>query len=137
MPQFTLRSKDRVLVFEGRLLAQASSFDPVHNDVHKDHAFVSGLPGRVKCRACRWNEVFLYRDTGTGQYVYHSIGRSICPGETEYGRLSTTPSALELVELMTVRANPPFLPLPAARVLAVASQDDDDIFEAYTNRAVS
>jgi hypothetical protein len=48
-----------------------------------------------------------------------------------------TSSAVALVDLLTVRGKQsPYLPLPSARALAQAADIDDDIFDAFNNRAV-
>ena len=43
----------------------------------------------------------------------------------------------EVVEILTVKGQTdPFIPAPSARALAQAADKDDDIQEAYVNRAV-
>lgn len=51
--------------------------------------------------------------------------------------MTFTPSAYELVEILTVKNAPePYIPLPSARALAQAASKDDDVREAYIDRAV-
>lgn len=125
----------------GRLIGSSSSYMPEHN-----HA-----PGRGpttdtkwKCSHCRWFEIqiFLLSDK---TYAVWTLGRSSLPNERTHHRLVQTPSAWEVVEILTVRKNPgahngeavAFLPMPSARALSQASQFDINIREAYVNRAVA
>jgi len=134
--KYKLTSKEGTLEFTGRLIGSGNSVSVFHTN-HDGYAYASQVPGvsKVKCRACRWNDVALYR-TDDGAYIVHTRGRTVCPGEVDFGRLARTTSALEVVELLTVRANPPFITLPGARALAQAAEDDDDLHDAYVNRAV-
>lgn len=121
-----------------RLIGSASSFMPTHN-----HAPGRG-PDKVKghkCSRCRWFEIQIFKTYD--DYVVWTLGRSDIAGEATHHRLVRTPSAWEVVEILTVRQNngerdaQAFLPVPSARALALASAYDDDIKEAYVNRAVA
>lgn len=105
--------------------------------------------GGARCSACRWYETRLFRvhDDHPHHYVLHHLGGSRVPGEVQLARYEDAWSAHEVVELFTVRPDPgerdgqgrvrtPFLTRPGARVLAQAATYDDDVDDAYVNRAV-
>jgi hypothetical protein len=134
--------------FQGAILGSASS----EHETHRGHPKTTWAPRRVKCSACRWLEVtiFLSRsgdpktdDELTYGYVVQTVGMSNVPGEVNFERLWTTSSAFEVVELLTVRRGQPngttetFIPPQHARALAQAATLDEDIREAYVNRAVA
>lgn len=142
--------------FVGVELASGSSERTTHShDLSRDRY----TPRGVRCSACRWHEITLYRRYVTegidlktdparpriypiepvpGDYVVHTVGESLIPGETRLSRISLTDSAYEVVELLTVRrpGSEPFMTAQSARVLARAAEFDDDIHDAYVNRAV-
>jgi hypothetical protein len=132
-----LETADGVFHFHGSLLGEASSQGDTHN--HPDTDYVqrgTDAAGRkLKCAACRWHEIDVYR-TDDGRYVLHTIGETIIPGEKVFEKVYFTPSAYELIELATVRANPPYLPRTSAQALAQAAALDAGIRDAYLNRAV-
>lgn len=122
----------RAHTFTGTLLGEASSKYESHNH---DEKYVSQST-QIRCSACRWQEVRLYK-THTGKYIVYTVGKTVIAGERDFIRLRETTSAFEIIELLTVRRTAKtFLPVPAARALAQASQYDDDIRDAYVNRAV-
>lgn len=144
---------DAPFTFVGVRLGHGSSERDQHNH-ETDFA-----PRRVRCSACRWFEVAIYRRyslTGVDletdpnrpqtypvepvahDYVVHTVGVSIVPGETRLSRISVTESAFEVVELLTVRKSDEdaFITAQSARALAQASDLDDGVREAYVNRAV-
>ena len=125
--------------FHGIILGSATSEDKQHNHPG-DYLPASAQPAggkRPSCSACRWFAVALYDDTDTDEYVVHTIGRSIIPGEIDYARVSRTQSAYEVVEILTVRQKGAvFIAAPSLRALAQAAALDDDIRDAYINRAV-
>lgn len=107
--------------------------------------------GGARCSACRWYETRLFRvhdaNAQSHHYVLHHLGGSRVPGEVQLARYEDAWSAHEVVELFTVRPDPgdrdsqgrvrtPFLTRPGARVLAQAATYDDDVDDAYVNRAV-
>jgi hypothetical protein len=133
------------VTFFGSLIGHATSEATRHNHAGETlaptgHSDRDRKGPRPSCSACRWFEAELYQEIYQGQvsgYVIHTIGRSIVPGEIDYARVLKTDSAFEVVELMTVRQKGAvFLPAPSSRALAQASSVDDDIREAYINRAV-
>jgi hypothetical protein len=98
-----------------------------------------------KCSACRWFEVALYRRRArtadaptTYDYVVHTVGGTVVPGESRRSRVSYTPSAYDVIEILTVRPRDgqPFIAQQSARVLALAAALDDDVHDAYVNRAI-
>lgn len=144
--------------FAGAILGSATS---EHNS-HRGHPGAEFAPKHVKCSACRWLEVTIYRRrvemtyavivepdpnapaTYTYDYVIHTVGMSDVPGEVDFIRIHQTASAFEVVELLTVRRTNPrtgvttaFVPPQHARALAQAATLDDDLREAYVNRAVA
>jgi hypothetical protein len=104
-----------VVVFLGRHLGEGSSF----------------LEGKE-----RWFEVDLYK-THDATFIVHTRGLSTVPGERTRIRIVETTSAFEVVELLTVNhGGKIYLPRQSARALSQAAQWDDDIRDAYVNRAV-
>lgn len=144
MQEHTLTTPTGDHTFNGRIIGAGTSEAQHHNHAEDWLAPSSpaapdtagALPRRRKCSACRWLETTLYR-TAEGKYVVHTIGRSIVPGEIDYIRVTFTPSAYEMVEILTVKSGrEPYIPDPSARALAQAASDDDDVQDAYVNRAV-
>lgn len=125
-------AEQQLVTFTGEEIGTASSKYETHN-----HDVVAGpLPGQ-RCSACRWQEVRLFQRADKTYCVY-TVGRSTIPGERDFIKYRTTTSAFEVIELLTVRSGKnAFLPVPAARALAQAAQVDDEIRDAYVNRAVA
>lgn len=138
------------LTFTGQRLA----FETSRRDQHAHHPQRIGHPGDRKCHACRWLEVAIYRrlDVDPGllvegvtpvdvevDYVLHTVGGTTVPGERQLIRVVTTPSAHELLELLTVRKDPgePFIAVQSLRALARAATFDPDVEAAYVNRAIT
>lgn len=142
--------------FLGKPLGVGSS---QQNDHRHDVARDRYAPRGIRCSACRWFEVAIYRryvtegidletdpkrpriypvDPEPGDYVVHTIGASIVPGETRLSRITPTDSPFEVIELLTVRKrdDDPWIPAQSARALAHAAEFDDGLREAYVNRAV-
>lgn len=155
LKSFNLRGRDgETLDFEGVLLGRDSSEQDIHTDHPDDYA-----KKYEKCSACRWFEVAIYRryvtegsdletdparpriypiDPEPGDYVVHTIGGSIVPGEHRLSRISITDSAFEIIEFLTVRkqGSEPFITAQSSRALAQAASKDEDLRDAYINRAV-
>lgn len=122
-----------------RFIGAASSrrFDHTHAGDHSDDG--------TRCARCRWFEPRIFRlrtDLGATRdgYVLHIAGRSSVPGETTRSRIVVVFGAHELIEaLVTRRASTHTVTLtkPAAQVLAQAATFDDQLEDAYVNRAVS
>lgn len=140
MESFTLHTDTGNHTFTGKVIGASTSEAQHHN--HEGPFLLpsitrDGTGRRLKCSACRWLETTIYV-TDTDKYVVHTIGRTIVPGEQDYPRVTFTESAYEVVELLTVRGHDePFIPRPSARALAQAADRDDDMHDAYVNRAVT
>lgn len=136
---FTVAGRDdEVIQFDGVLLGTGTS----QRDEHTHHRSRTARKGE-KCSACRWFEVALYRrwftpDRSESDYVVHTVGVSTVPGEQRLSRVSFTTSAFEVLELLTVRKpdSDPFIAVQSSRALAQAASRDEDIRDAYINRAV-
>lgn len=127
-------------------------FGTTERSRHINHDDRDYAPPRVKCPACRWYESRLFKvhdsATHSTHYLLHHVGASIVPGEVDLCRYEEAYSAHEVVELLTVRPGPddvdghgrrrePFLTRPGARVLALAAGHDDEMDDAYVNRAAT
>lgn len=140
MEQYTLRSQGLELEFRGRILGSGTSRTFLHTN-HTGFDYASQALGpenlKVKCSACRWNEVTIY-GTADKAYVAYTEGRSVCPGEVDYSRIIQARGGVELVDQLTVRSRrgEAFLPRPASQALAQAAEDDDAIYDAFNDRAV-
>jgi hypothetical protein len=85
----------------------------------------------------RWFVVDIFR-TSDGVYVVYTQGMSQIEGETTFVRIVQTSSAFEIIELLTVYHNgKTYLPRQSARAIAQAAQWDDNVRDAYVNRAVT
>lgn len=105
-----LIDKEGEFVVTARQLASASSWKP---------------------RKLRWFEVALYK-TGDGRYVVHTVGRSTVAGDITRARVVLTPSAFEVIELLTVHnRGETYIPQDSIRALAQAAQWDDDLKARY------
>lgn len=135
---------DEPLRVRGALIGFASSQRDEHTHRHSEHA----EPGQ-RCSACRWFEVRILRaeaeltedgvsEEPRGRYLVLTYGRSEVPGETDKRRAVWTDSPFEVLEVLTQRdRGAPFLPSASARALAQAAAWDDDLTDAYVNRAVA
>jgi hypothetical protein len=140
--------------FTGIRLGHETSYQ----DQHTHHPRRAAAK-REKCSACRWFEVSIYRryltesvdlktntdqpriypiDPVPGDYVVHTVGASNVPNEQRLSRIAVTESAFEIVELLTVRKidEQPFITVQSSRALAQAAARDEDVRDAYINRAV-
>lgn len=123
------------IVFGGRYLGMSSSRRERHN--HGSTAYV-GPGGR--CSACRWTESRIFLSTADGRYLIHTVGISRVPGETDRFKARWVLTAYEVVSYFVQRpegGGRPFLTNPADMVLAQAAGHDDDLRDAYENRAVA
>lgn len=156
LKRYTLAGRDdETLDFVGVLLGRDTSFQDQHTHHPRRHA-----AKKEKCSACRWFEVAIYqRYTTEGidlttdpahpriypldkpvaeDYVVHTVGASAVPGEQRLSRIAVTESGFEMVELLTVRKlnEEPFITAQSSRALAQAASRDENIRDAYINRAV-
>lgn len=126
-------------------------FGTTERSRHVNHGAADYAPVKVKCPACRWYESRLFKvhdpATGATHYLVHHVGASRVPGEVDWCRYEEAYSGHAVVELFTVRPSPddldnhgrqrsPFLTRPGAAVLALAAGHDDEVDDAYVNRAV-
>lgn len=117
--------------FEARILAvDAELTDACTCDAPPDRT-IDGEPHVAGCGT----------EPPRARYLVLTYGRSRVPGETDKRRAAWTDSAFEVVELLVQRdrsrGRQPFLPAASARVLAQAAEHDEDIREAFVNRAVA
>lgn len=144
------------VVAYARFLGMGTSYAATHSG-HRSRFVARG----ERCNACRWFEVRVFRelllpdgvatlnqledprDARLGDYVIHSTGMSIVDDEQPLYQCKTTASPYTVIELLTTRRAKPgqtaevFLAKPAARALAEASANDEQLADAYVNRAVS
>lgn len=120
------------LVIEGTFLGFGSSEHRTHKNHRDKYAEAGG-----RCGACRWFETRIFRlGDGTGYLLYH-VGVSLVPGERHYVTVDRARTPHEVIECYTRRrGGEAYLTAPSARALAQASGYDDDLCDAYENRAV-
>lgn len=85
----------------------------------------------------RWIDIDIYQ-TEDNEYVVHTVGQSIIPGEVPKARVRRTYSAFEVIEFLTVtdrKVGDTYIPRDASRALAQAASFDDELRDAYINRA--
>lgn len=84
----------------------------------------------------RWTEVEIYRDT-EGVFYVQIVGATQVENEEPRYTLHRTSSAFEVIEVLTAHLpTRSYLPRQSARALAQAAQWDNDMRDAYINRAV-
>lgn len=136
-----LPSGDEVLRVHGRFLGVSTSFTPHHHH-HEGREFARQ---DEKCRACRWFEPRIFRESdGRRRYLIHRTGRSTVPGEVTFTSHEWALTGHEVIEALTTRrrsgrgdTDAAYLTYPAARVLAQAAGQDEDLDQAYVDRAVA
>jgi hypothetical protein len=124
---------DSTLELEGRFLGMGSS----RTQRHWPHAGAFATK-EERCGWCRWYEARIFR-VQRNEYVLHHAGCSIVPDEITLCRYEKAYSPQEVIERYVVRKavdKSAFLPRPAARALAQAAAFDEDLQDAYENRAV-
>lgn len=128
-------TRDEVTV-QGYLLGRATSEKESHN-----HS-TDFTPDGQRCSACRWFEVLIIDtseddEVGTNYLVY-TCGRTMLPREHDRTRFVYTDSPHEVVSALVVRQHgQPKLPVASDRALSQAAYLDDEIGDAYVNRAVA
>jgi hypothetical protein len=137
--ELVLETRDGPLHGKGQFIGYGTSRSERHrNHVDGGRAFAQK---HERCSACRWNEVRIFKfsyGNDQNQFLIHTLGVSIVPGEFIKCRTVWTNGGYELVEMLTVRPHDGevFLPGPAARALASASEFDENVRRAYVDRAV-
>lgn len=118
----------------GKFLGMASS----RRERHDGHPPGMPKPPGMRCSACRWFEPRIFK-LDSGGYLVHFAGRSAVPGEVVRGRYETARTEHEVIEQLTTRRQDGETKLtpPAARALAMAAGNDEDIEFAYVNRATA
>jgi hypothetical protein len=152
--ELLIRDSDDTFVVIGSLLGFGSS-ETIQHTGHAgngDHA-----PRGHRCSACRWFEVRIIevnsvtdeltsgnnvlnvrRVDPPARFLVHTVGRTEVPTERQYVRSSWVNGGLEMVEALTVRKhNDTFIAGPSQKALAIASEFDEGIRDAYVNRAVA
>jgi hypothetical protein len=128
-------TRDTVTV-QGYLLGRATSEKEGHNHAE------DFTPDGQRCSACRWFEVIIIdtsddAEAGT-DYLVYTCGRTMLPGEHDRTRFVYTDSPHEVVSALVVRQHgQPKLPVASDRALAQAAWLDNEIADAYVNRAVA
>lgn len=90
--------------FTGAVLGFGSSFS--EDGTHTGH--MPGFPpaSRVRCSACRWADVVIFRaavgDADTSMYAVMSMGKSAIPGEGTRVRQAWTEEAFSVLEALYV-----------------------------------
>lgn len=129
--EFTVTGRNNEMhTFTGHKLASATSHAPDHYQHESEFA-----PKRWRCSACRWFEVTVYRvtDRPNSQFVVHTRGVTIVPGEMTYSRVLYAKSAFHVMDALTPydsRRDKIVLPVASYNVLADAAELDPDINEA-------
>ena len=126
----TVEHIDGTLDAEVKLLGFASS----QRDMHRTDR---------SCSHCRWTEVRIYRspdkdDDGFWTYYVRTSGASSIPNERRFERVLTTNSALRVMEALTHRRDGKVsIPRISIDAITEAAGRDDDLFEAWVERAVA
>lgn len=128
--------RDGTVELDGVFLGMGSSQKAEHRAHDGRYA-----GSNVKCQACRWFELRIFRATDDGHYLLHFAGRSRVPGEQQLCRHEEVLTHFEVVEALTTRhasdSGPAsaFLTFPVARAIAQAAALDEDLRDAFINRA--
>jgi hypothetical protein len=118
------------------LLGFGTSEREYHN--HPEPRNFDEFPETWKCSRCRWFEVSIFYIPEDDLYAVYTIGKSSLLGEEPRSKIQYTESAFEVIEILTDRRSPhPRLPIAAARCIAQAASVDDDMTDAYINRAAT
>lgn len=148
-----------------RTIARFIGYGSSWTDNHWDHTGPYVERGR-RCNACRWFEIRIMRELDVdpadvppetdltqlydraarrgelGRYVVYKAGMTSIPGEIPYCRYDLIASPFEVVEALTTRKHTEtgpiaFITKPSALALASGARFDDELKEAYVDRAVS
>lgn len=134
----------------GTFLGFSSSYSLTHDK--RAHPDGSSIPLKypdgknMRCSACRWSEFRLFKEKANAlskedtrwPYFLHFTGMSTVPGEKTRYRIEELLTPREVIEvLITRKAGTTFFSIPAARLLAQASDiDNGPLKEAYNARLV-
>lgn len=146
-----LETRDGFVQITGRLLGVASSQRATHSHPHSSIGFEDAEPGasargqHIRCTGCRWSEIYIFHVVAGdapphARFAVYTLGPSIVRGEKTFANLRWADSGHVVIELCTVRKGDratPFLPASHARALAMASDNNRVIENAYVNRAVA
>jgi hypothetical protein len=131
--------------FRGRLIGFGSSRRDDHS--HAKTLINPVHAGATRCTACRWSEIYVFEVKTTSDFTIpgakfcvYTLGPSIIRGENTRANARWATSGFEVMEHAVVRRgdrHAPFLPAAHARALAMAADVNDDVAEAYVNRAVA
>lgn len=143
--QWEIEDRTGIRSFHGRLIGVGTSQRQDHtHGSHDRHGEL--LMSSPRCPACRWSEIWIFEctsvatDSDVGRYCVYTLGPSLVPTETTRASIRWAGSGFEIVELATVRRGErggPYLPAAHARALAMAAHVNEDIADAYVNRAVA
>lgn len=143
------RDSDETFIVTGKLLGFASSETNQHSGHSSDFA-----PRGVRCSACRWFEVRIIevdevidelrnddniirqrKTPPQAQFLVHTVGRTEIPHERQYVRVEWCAGGPTILNALTVRKkNDTFMTGSSHKALAMASEYNDDIRDAYENR---
>lgn len=124
--------------FRGRLIGLGSSKRDEHN-----HPNPVGSHSMLRCAACRWSEIYVFEITQprtVHRFCVYTLGPSVVTTENTRVNVRWATSGFEVIEFATVRRGDrgaPYLPAAFALALAMAANVNDDIADAYVNRAVA
>lgn len=132
LQMWEVRGFDNAMQFEGTLLGYASSKRSNHSAHDEECA-----PAGVRCSACRWFEVRIFRTTEQ-EYVVEMTGQTLVDGEKTRHRAEVTQSPYWVIDVLTQRDNDrTFIPLVSKRALAEAAVHDLELKDAYITRTVA
>jgi hypothetical protein len=150
------RDSDEIFTVTGRLIGYGSSETTQHS--HEGDY----VAGKQRCSACRWFEVRIievesviteftssdehldpFITAPPARYLVHTVGRTEIPSERQYVRVEWCDGGPTIINALTVRKRRPdgspdvFIAGPSHKALSLAAQHDDDIRDAYADRAVA
>lgn len=123
----------------GRFLGMSKSWHPGHTDRDKSkiHPGFDFARAGVRCPTCRWFEPRIFREKNDGRFLVYQVGRSVVPGEVDYPRCEWAMQASEVLEILVTRGQEKvYFTRIAARTLSQAAGYDDDLRDAWENRAI-
>lgn len=77
-------------------------FATSHREQHENHRSTTYASTKDRCRACRWFEPRIFRETdGQERYLIHYAGVSVVPGEVTHTRVEWAHSAEEILAALS------------------------------------